>query len=166
MTNLVDGVNRTRDDVHMWLAPFTPKGDHFIYLTFDKPCQIALMRIWVKVQLLHNYILNCAWIFVLCLHLYLIFVECEIKITFQSIIYKNISKYAYAVNVHCNKIILLNPWSYKFQNYNKSRIHSYRGAKEVVIHLDNNVIFKGEIARACGGIEGGTEAFGDVSPFL
>jgi hypothetical protein len=24
-------------------------------------------------------------------------------------------------------------------------------------------IFKGEIERACGGIEGGTEAFGDVS---
>lgn len=50
-----------------------------------------------------------------------------------------------------------------FQNYNKSRIHSYRGAKDVIIHLDSNVIFKGEIARACGGIEGGTEAFGDVS---
>lgn len=52
---------------------------------------------------------------------------------------------------------------YVFQNYNKSRIHSYRGAKDVVIQLDNNEIFKGEIARACGGIEGGTEAFGDVS---
>ncbi|XP_056018588.1 protein KATNIP homolog isoform X4 [Ostrea edulis] len=96
VTNLIDGVNRTRDDVHMWLAPFTPKGDHFIYLTFDKPCQIALMRIW---------------------------------------------------------------------NYNKSRIHSYRGAKDVVIQLDNNEIFKGEIARACGGIEGGTEAFGDTILF-
>ena len=29
--------------------------------------------------------------------------------------------------------------------------------------LDSTVIFKGEIARACGGVEGGTEAFGDVS---
>lgn len=29
--------------------------------------------------------------------------------------------------------------------------------------LDSTVIFRGEIARACGGIEGGTEAFGDVS---
>lgn len=47
VTNLVDGVNRTRDDVHMWLTPFTPKKDHFIYLTFEKPCQVALMRIWV-----------------------------------------------------------------------------------------------------------------------
>nr|XP_034314743.1 protein KIAA0556 isoform X5 [Crassostrea gigas] len=96
VTNLVDGVNRTRDDVHMWLTPFTPKKDHFIYLTFEKPCQVALMRIW---------------------------------------------------------------------NYNKSRIHSYRGAKDVIIHLDSNVIFKGEIARACGGIEGGTEAFGDTILF-
>lgn len=49
------------------------------------------------------------------------------------------------------------------QNYNKSRIHSYRGAKDIVMTLDKTVIFKGEIARACGGTEGGTEAFGDVS---
>ena len=102
--------------------------------------------------------------FVCTFTLYLLNVK--LKLLFRALFTKNISKYAYAVNVHCNKIILLNPWSYKFQNYNKSRIHSYRGAKEVVIHLDNNVIFKGEIARACGGIEGGTEAFGDVSPFL
>lgn len=32
--------------------------------------------------------------------------------------------------------------------------------------LDSSVIFKGEIARACGGIEGGTEAFGDVSFYI
>ena len=32
----------------------------------------------------------------------------------------------------------------------------------MVITLDGTEIFKGEIARACGGIEGGTEAFGDV----
>ena len=49
------------------------------------------------------------------------------------------------------------------QNYNKSRIHSYRGAKDVMMALDSVLIFKGEIARACGGVEGGTEAFGDVS---
>lgn len=48
------------------------------------------------------------------------------------------------------------------QNYNKSRIHSYRGAKDVEISLDGTYIFKGEIARACGGTQGGTEAFGDV----
>ncbi|KAH9498867.1 hypothetical protein Btru_004902, partial [Bulinus truncatus] len=96
VNNLIDNVNRTRDDVHMWLAPFTSGKDHFIYLTFSKPCKLALMRIW---------------------------------------------------------------------NYNKSRIHSFRGAKDVIITLDGVTIFKGEIARACGGIEGGTEAFGDTILF-
>ncbi|CAG5117097.1 unnamed protein product, partial [Candidula unifasciata] len=96
VTNIIDQVNRTRDDVHMWLAPFNPGKDHFIYITFVKPCKLALMRIW---------------------------------------------------------------------NYNKSRIHSYRGAKDVIITLDGTEIFKGEIARACGGIEGGTEAFGDTILF-
>lgn len=50
-------------------------------------------------------------------------------------------------------------------NYNKSRIHSYRGAKEVTILLDSTVIFKGEVARACGGLAGGTEAYGDTILF-
>lgn len=49
------------------------------------------------------------------------------------------------------------------QNYNKSRIHSYRGAKDIEIHLDEALIFKGEIARACGEIIGSSDAFGDVS---
>ncbi|XP_046378417.2 katanin-interacting protein-like isoform X2 [Haliotis rufescens] len=96
ITNIIDGVNRTRDDVHMWLAPFTPAGDHKVFMTFEKPCKIAMIRIW---------------------------------------------------------------------NYNKSRIHSYRGAKDVTMTLDKQVVFKGEIARACGGVEGGTEAFGDTILF-
>ena len=29
--------------------------------------------------------------------------------------------------------------------------------------LDGVLIFKGEVARACGGIVGGSESFGDVS---
>ena len=33
------------------------------------------------------------------------------------------------------------------QNYNKSRIHSSRGAREVELHLDGKLIFRGEIAR-------------------
>ncbi|XP_064613243.1 katanin-interacting protein-like isoform X2 [Liolophura sinensis] len=96
VANLVDGVNRTRDDIHMWLAPFTSSRNHYIHVTFEKPCRVAMIRVW---------------------------------------------------------------------NYNKSRIHSYRGAKDVVMKLDGCVIFKGEIARACGGIEGGTEAFGDTILF-
>ena len=35
-------------------------------------------------------------------------------------------------------------------NYNKSRIHSYRGAKTLSCSFDNKVIFKGEIKKAPG----------------
>jgi hypothetical protein len=94
--NLVDGVNRTRDDLHMWLAPFTEGNNHTVHLEFTKPETIALIRIW---------------------------------------------------------------------NYNKSRIHSYRGARHVQMKLDDCIIFDGEIARACGGLLGGSEAFGDTILF-
>ena len=49
-----------------------------------------------------------------------------------------------------------------FQNYNKSRIHSYRGVRDIEMKLDGLMIFQGEITRACGGIVGGSEAFGEV----
>ena len=39
-------------------------------------------------------------------------------------------------------------------NYNKSRIHSYRGARYVEMALDEQCIFKGEIRRATGTIQG------------
>lgn len=55
------------------------------------------------------------------------------------------------------KIGLIRVW-----NYNKSRIHSYQGAKKIIIKLDNCVIFSGEIARACGDIVGNINSFGDV----
>ena len=48
------------------------------------------------------------------------------------------------------------------QNYNKSRIHSSRGARDVEIRLDGVLIFVGEIARAAGGVVGTSECFGDV----
>ena len=35
-------------------------------------------------------------------------------------------------------------------NYNKSRIHSYRGARYIEVTLDDMFIFKGEIRRAQG----------------
>ncbi|KAE8748472.1 hypothetical protein FOCC_FOCC004767 [Frankliniella occidentalis] len=94
--NLVDGVNRTRDDLHLWLAPFTPGSHHYIYVEFSVPYTIAMLRLW---------------------------------------------------------------------NYNKSRIHSFRGAKDVEIFLDEVLIFRGEIARACGAIQGSTDAFGDTILF-
>lgn len=46
--NLIDGVNKTRDDIHMWLAPFTQGQNHFVYMTFQQPSRIAMIRIWVR----------------------------------------------------------------------------------------------------------------------
>ncbi|XP_035694968.1 protein KIAA0556-like isoform X6 [Branchiostoma floridae] len=96
VTNLTDGVNRTRDDIHMWLAPYTPNGNHYICLTFQQPCKVAMIRIW---------------------------------------------------------------------NYNKSRIHSFRGARDIEMMLDKSLIFKGEIAKASGLLQGDLDSFGDTILF-
>ncbi|NXA41573.1 K0556 protein, partial [Eudromia elegans] len=96
ITNLIDGVNRTQDDMHLWLAPFTPGKHHFIFIDFVNPCQVAMIRIW---------------------------------------------------------------------NYNKSRIHSFRGVKDILIGLDKQCIFKGEIAKASGTLSGAPEHFGDTILF-
>ncbi|XP_063790297.1 katanin-interacting protein isoform X2 [Pseudophryne corroboree] len=96
VTNLIDGVNKTQDDMHLWLAPFTPGIIHFIYLDFTYPCKVAMIRIW---------------------------------------------------------------------NYNKSRIHSFRGIKDIEIVLDDTAIFKGEIAKASGTLSGVAEQFGDTILF-
>lgn len=37
-------------------------------------------------------------------------------------------------------------------NYNKSRIHSYRGARLVTCELDGKMIFRGEIQKAPGNL--------------
>ncbi|KAM6155908.1 katanin-interacting protein [Rhynchocyon petersi] len=96
VTNLIDGVNRTQDDMHVWLAPFTPGKSHSITIDFTHPCQVALIRVW---------------------------------------------------------------------NYNKSRIHSFRGVKDITMLLDTQCIFKGEIAKASGTLTGAPEQFGDTILF-
>ncbi|XP_054283436.1 katanin-interacting protein-like [Macrosteles quadrilineatus] len=96
VSNLLDRVNRTRDDMHLWLTPFTEGKHHRITITFQQRETLAMLRIW---------------------------------------------------------------------NYNKSRIHSYRGAKDMTVVLDGQLIFQGEVARACGGILGSTDAFGDTILF-
>ncbi|XP_051877498.1 katanin-interacting protein isoform X2 [Pristis pectinata] len=96
VSNLIDGVNRTQDDMHLWLAPFTPERPHFIYIDFENSCHVAMIRIW---------------------------------------------------------------------NYNKSRIHSFRGIKDVEILLNGKFIFKGEIAKASGTLSGALEQFGDTILF-
>jgi hypothetical protein len=45
--NLVDGVYQTHDDFHVWLTPFTPEKDHYVFLEFKQPTSVALIRIWV-----------------------------------------------------------------------------------------------------------------------
>lgn len=87
VTNLIDGANRTQDDMHLWLAPFTPGRSHTIFLDFGTLYQVAMIRVW---------------------------------------------------------------------NYNKSRIHSFRGVKEVEMLLDGRCIFRGEIAKASGTLSGGS----------
>ncbi|KAK0168840.1 hypothetical protein PV327_002606 [Microctonus hyperodae] len=94
--NLINGIYRTRNDLDMWLIPFTDGNHHYVYMEFLKNVTVGLIRIW---------------------------------------------------------------------NYNKSRIHSYQGAKRVVIKLNDTVIFDGEIARASGDISGGINSFGDTILF-
>lgn len=86
ITNLIDGVHRTQDDMHLWLAPFTSGRKHVISMDLGVKCNLAMIRVW---------------------------------------------------------------------NYNKSRIHSFRGAREMEILLDGSFIFKGEIAKASGTLSGG-----------
>ncbi|KAF4527611.1 hypothetical protein B566_EDAN016297 [Ephemera danica] len=94
--NLLDGVNCTSDDSHLWLIPYTSGMEHNIKLEFAKQEKIALIRIW---------------------------------------------------------------------NYNKSRIYSNRGVRNVEISLDQSLIFCGEIAQACRSAQGGPQIFGDTILF-
>lgn len=43
------------------------------------------------------------------------------------------------------KVSMIRIW-----NYNKSRIHSFRGAREISLLLDNQLVFRGEIRKGCG----------------
>jgi len=44
--NLMDGINHTCDDLHAWLAPFTPGSNHFIYIDLNEETTISMIRIW------------------------------------------------------------------------------------------------------------------------
>uniref|UniRef100_A0A671RBY8 Katanin interacting protein n=1 Tax=Sinocyclocheilus anshuiensis TaxID=1608454 RepID=A0A671RBY8_9TELE len=96
VTNLIDGVHRTQDDMHLWLAPFTPGRKHVISVDLGVRCCLAMIRVW---------------------------------------------------------------------NYNKSRIHSFRGVREMEMILDGRCIFRGEIAKASGTLSGALDQFGDTILF-
>jgi len=66
----------------------------------------------------------------------------------------------------CKSTLDLKLFSFSFQNYNKSRIHSFRGAKDVIIKLNDIIIFYGEIAKASGDDMGSLDSFGDVRNFV
>jgi len=78
---LFDQVNLTRDDLHVWLAPFFPGRVHTITVDMDCKTEISMIRVW---------------------------------------------------------------------NYNKSRLHSSRGVRDMEILLDGLPIFIGEVKRAPG----------------
>ena len=37
-----------RDDMHLWLAPFTEGKSHYIYVEFKEVSTLAMIRIWVR----------------------------------------------------------------------------------------------------------------------
>eukprot|EP00929_Paragymnodinium_shiwhaense_P058058 TRINITY_DN29084_c0_g1_i1.p1 TRINITY_DN29084_c0_g1~~TRINITY_DN29084_c0_g1_i1.p1 ORF type:complete len:1223 (+),score=256.63 TRINITY_DN29084_c0_g1_i1:68-3736(+) len=80
---LFDQVNFTRDDLHVWLAPFTPGQTHTVSVDLGNVTDIAMIRVW---------------------------------------------------------------------NYNKSRLHSSRGVKDLEILLDGRAIFAGEVRQALGSL--------------
>ncbi|XP_011703976.1 PREDICTED: uncharacterized protein KIAA0556-like isoform X2 [Wasmannia auropunctata] len=96
INNLINGINRTRDDANLWLTPYSNGDHHYVYMIFEFTITIAMIRIW---------------------------------------------------------------------NYNKSRIHSFRGAKDVIIKLNDIIIFYGEIAKASGDDIGSLDSFGDTILF-
>ncbi|KAL0122229.1 hypothetical protein PUN28_007165 [Cardiocondyla obscurior] len=96
VNNLINGINRTRDDANLWLTPFTNGDHHYVCMIFEFAITIAMIRIW---------------------------------------------------------------------NYNKSRIHSFRGAKDIIIKLNDVIIFCGEIAKASGDDMGSLGSFGDTILF-
>jgi len=49
VTNLIDKVNQTRDDLHMWLTPYTRGSSHMVKMKFPIPYALAMIRIWVCV---------------------------------------------------------------------------------------------------------------------
>ena len=47
-SNLADGCYLTRDDLHLWLTPFTAGGDHLVAMEFEEEITVAMVRVWVR----------------------------------------------------------------------------------------------------------------------
>ena len=46
VSNLVDGTLRTRDDLHLWLAPFTPGQRNHVYVDLGGVRTLSMVRVW------------------------------------------------------------------------------------------------------------------------
>lgn len=46
LDKLFDGVNDTTDDHHMWLCPFTPGMANALFVWFDEPVALGMVKIW------------------------------------------------------------------------------------------------------------------------
>ena len=46
LDKLIDSMNRTMDDHHMWLVPFTPGQQHSIWVDFQAPIALTGIRFW------------------------------------------------------------------------------------------------------------------------
>ncbi|KAG7390008.1 hypothetical protein PHYPSEUDO_008970 [Phytophthora pseudosyringae] len=53
---LVDKHDFTCDELHAWLAPFSRGQNHFVYMDFDYPLSISMLRIWnYNTTRIHSY---------------------------------------------------------------------------------------------------------------
>lgn len=48
VNNLINGINRTRDDANLWLTPYSNGHHHYIYVIFEYTITVAMIRIWVS----------------------------------------------------------------------------------------------------------------------
>ena len=46
LDKLIDGENDTWNDQHMWLAPFTPGNINYLYVIFEEPVAVSMIKIW------------------------------------------------------------------------------------------------------------------------
>lgn len=43
---LIDGLNSTHDGGHMWLAPVLPGLVNRVYVIFDQPVTVSMIKLW------------------------------------------------------------------------------------------------------------------------
>lgn len=54
VNNLINGINRTRDDANLWLTPYSNGDHHYVYIIFECTITVAMIRIWVGFFFFHQ----------------------------------------------------------------------------------------------------------------